>query len=104
MSENHFHSVILYSKDAKVIFEALKSSGHADLAATILEKSKRSKIDSKYVKALCLWDEDNFDMDDDPIVSRGEDGAFVMVWQWIYKEEIHPQLTNEVGNKGNIHV
>lgn len=89
MFEDHFHSVILYSKDAKAIHDALVSSGHTDLAATIIKKSKRSKSDRKYVDALCLWDEDAFDLDDDPIVSRGEDGAFVMVWQWVYKDEIH---------------
>lgn len=30
----------------------------------------------------CVWDHD-----DEPIVSRGDDGAYVQVWRWISNEE-----------------
>lgn len=96
MSENYFHPVILYSEDTKAIHDALVTSGHSDLALKISKKSKRSKIDLKYMGALRLWDEGRFDVDDEPIVSRGEDGAYVMVWQWIYKEEIRNKTKESI--------
>jgi len=89
MSENHFHPVILYSEDAKAVHDALVSCGHSDLALKIAKKAKRSKTDWKYINALRLWNEGSFDVDDEPVVSKGDDdGAYVMVWQWIYRDAI----------------
>jgi hypothetical protein len=88
MSQNHFHPVVLYSEDAKQVYDALVSSGHNDLALKIATKAKRTKTDKKYADAVRLWDEGDFDIDDEPVVSRGEDGAYVIVWQWIYKNAI----------------
>ena len=96
MSENHFHPVILYSADTKAVHDALFASGYSDLALKIAEKSKRSKTDLKYTGALRLWDEGRFDVDDEPIVSKGEDGAYVMVWQWIYKEEMRQKINESI--------
>lgn len=96
MSENYFHPVILYSEDAKAVHDALLAAGHFDLALKIAKKSKRSKTDLKYTSALRLWDEGRFDVDDEPVVSRGEDGAYVMVWQWIYNEEIRKRVLQPI--------
>jgi len=96
MSANHFHPVILYSEEAKAVHDALVFCGHSDLALEIAKKSKRSKTDQKYINALRLRDEGTVDVDDDPVVSRGEDGAYVMVWQWIHKEEIRKSTKEAV--------
>ncbi len=88
MSETHFHPVILYSEDAKTIHDALVASGYHDLALKILKKSKRSQTDLRYISTLRLWDGETFDIDDEPVVARGRDGAYVMVWQWIYRKDI----------------
>lgn len=88
MSQNDFHPIVLYSEDVKSIYNALVFSGSNELALEIAKKSKRTKADKRYVAAVKLWDDGAFDIDDDPVVSRGEDGAYVLVWQWVNKNEI----------------
>lgn len=88
MPTQEFHPVVLYSEDTQRIYEALVLSGNEELASKVEQKSKRTKMDKKYVSALRLFDQSLFDVDDSPVVSKGKDGAYVMVWQWISKDEI----------------
>lgn len=88
MANKEFHPVVLYSEDAQRIYEALVLSGNEELALKVGRKSKRTKLDKKYVSALNLYDEGTFNVDDNPVVSKGKDGAYVMVWQWISRDEI----------------
>lgn len=88
MSENSFHPVVLYCEDLKQIHDALVSSGHNDLAVRIATKAKRTKIDKKYADAIRLWEDGTFDVDDEPVISKGDDCAYVMVWRWLSKNEI----------------
>jgi hypothetical protein len=83
---NHFAPVILYSEDAKAVHDALISSGHLELANIISERAQRTDSDRRYANALELPEEGTFEMDDTPVVSSSEDGAFVMVWQWVDAE------------------
>lgn len=91
MPQQKFHPVFLSPDDSEAIFLALTKSGHNELAHKIADKARRSKMDRKYAAAVGIWDEGTFDIDDDPVVSQGEGGAFVMVWQWVDKDEISCQ-------------
>lgn len=91
-----FHPVLLYSADTTAVHAALLSSGYYDLAKKIAEKSKRSKTDRKYIDAIKLWDDATFDIDDEPVVSRGEEGAYVMVWQWVDENETRSRTASLV--------
>ena len=82
-----FSSVVLYSDDAKAIHDALLASGHDALAAMIATKALRSKTDRRFIAALPRLDDSDFDVDDEPVVSVSEDGAYVMVWRWVTNEE-----------------
>jgi hypothetical protein len=43
--------------------------------------------DSPFVKAAPSLDENDFDYDDNPLVSEGDDGAYVNVWVWVSNED-----------------
>jgi len=93
MSDSHFHPIILYSEESKALHDALVSSGYGDLASNIARKAMRSTTDRKYIDALQLWDGETFNVDDQPVVSISEDGAHVMIWQWISRQELDSDFT-----------
>jgi hypothetical protein len=86
MSQITFHPAYLSGSDAEKIHRVLVESGHTDLADVISEKSQRTDSDRRYANALELLEDGTFEMDDTPVVSSSEDGAFVMVWQWVDAE------------------
>ena len=83
MPKNQFESAILYSSEAEEVYKALKKSGHTELATRIREKTRRSKRDRKFIENLGYLSEDEFDVDDCPVVSQCDEGAYVMVWRWV---------------------
>lgn len=90
-----YSPIILYKEDIQSIIDVLLSSGHHALAGRIDAKAHRSKTDSQYIAALPSLADDDFDVDDEPVVAAGEEGAYVMVWHWITNEQagIHaPQV------------
>jgi hypothetical protein len=87
MKTSEMHSVLLHQEEVIAIHEALVSSGHHQLANLLAKKTIRSRMDKRYAAALPMGD-DGFSIDSDPIVSSSEDGAFVMVWQWVDQSEI----------------
>ena len=87
MPKNQFESAILYSSEAEEVYKALKKSGHTELATRIREKTRRSKRDRKFIENLGYLSEDEFDVDDCPVVSSSDDGAYVMVWKWVSNEK-----------------
>lgn len=91
---DHFSPVLLYSDHAKAVHDALISSGHLELAEIISERAQRTESDRRYANALELLEEWTFEMDDTPVVSSSEDGAFVMVWQWVDKDEIRELIAS----------
>jgi hypothetical protein len=38
--------------------------------------------------AISHGSDDEFDHDDEPVVAQSAAGAYVMVWRWVYKDEI----------------
>lgn len=90
--QSHFAPVILYSEDAKAVHDALLASGHTELADKIREKATRSRLDRLYAEHVTLGSDDEFDHDDEPIVSQGAAGAYVQVWRWVYKDDIRETL------------
>jgi hypothetical protein len=87
MNDTTFLPALLLASEVESIHAALTASGHGELAELVKGKGSRSDSDRRYSDAIELWDEGTFDIDDEPIVSEGEDGAYVMVWQWVYKCE-----------------
>jgi hypothetical protein len=93
MSESpHFAPVILYPDDAKAVHDALIASGHTNLAQMIRQKANRSRLDRLYAEHVTLGSNNEFDHDDDPVVSQGASGAYVQVWRWVCKDEVRETL------------
>ena len=90
--ESHFAAVILYSEDAQAVHDALLASGHTVLAEKIRTKANRSRLDRMYAEHVTFGSDDECDHDDEPIISQGATGAYVQVWRWVYKDEIHQTL------------
>lgn len=88
LSPEKYCSVFLAPEDAEEICHALSISGHHELAEKIATKAMRSEIQRHYASEIRLLDQGTFDIDDHPVVSEGKDGAYVMVWQWIAKDEL----------------
>ena len=100
MSEkSHFAPVILYSEDAKAVHDALLASGHTDLAEKIRDKANRSRLDRLYAEHVYLGNDGEFDIDDEPVISQGANGAYVQVWHWVYKDDIRETLRNRKSPK-----
>ncbi len=89
---NHFAPVILNSEDAKAVHDALLASGYSALAQNIRLKANRSRLDKMYAEHVVCVSDDEFDHDDEPVISQGASGAYVMVWRWVYKDEIRQTL------------
>lgn len=94
MTNSHkpFAPVILYAEYANAVHDALIASGHTQLAQSIRQKATRSRLDRMYAEHVALGSDDEFDHDDEPIVSQGATGAYVQVWRWVYKDEIRQTL------------
>ena len=86
MSDITFHPAYLSGSEAEKIHRALVKSGHTDLADIMSERSQRTDTDCRDANALELLEEGSFEVDDEPVVSASEDGAFVMVWKWVDAE------------------
>ncbi|PZM08840.1 hypothetical protein [Rhizobium tubonense] len=54
-----------------LLADKLKKEPHADTAA--------------FVRAVAT--DDDLEVDDDAVISRGDDGAFVMSWSWISNQQ-----------------
>lgn len=91
---NHYAPVILYSEDIKEVYLALLSAGRVELAQKILRKSNRSRLDEMYIEHAVADHSDDFNHDEEPVVSQCSNGAFVMLWKWVYKDEIRQALKN----------
>jgi hypothetical protein len=91
-SPSPFAPVILYSEDAEAVHDALVASGHTDLARKIRLKANRSRLDKMYAEHVVCGSDDEFDHDDEPVISQGASGAYVMVWRWVSKDDIRETL------------
>jgi hypothetical protein len=82
------HRSILAPELKTDIHAALTAAGREDLAARLtwcgMEDPEadefRRKAHEFYMSSL---DENDWDEDDDPLVSLGDDGAYVALWRWI---------------------
>lgn len=83
MNPDDFNPVFLSGSEAVALHRALYANGHSELAALISQKAQRTESDRKYAASLQSFDDDVFEIDDAPVVSSSESGAFVMVWQWV---------------------
>jgi hypothetical protein len=93
-----FHPVILFEGDLKPIYHALLAAGRKDLAALIEEKTARSESDRCYIAAAPTLDDNDFNYDSMPIVSEGDEGAYVSCWVWVSKERATEVADDAVEN------
>ena len=73
----------LSESDLQAIHDALVSSGNAVLAALFIQKEGLSPEEQNYVslaRDYCGYD---LEIDEEPLVSIGDDGAWVAAWVWI---------------------
>lgn len=83
-----YYPALLAGDEISQIHDALTASGHHDLASLLERKSSRTPRDRLYSQSLPSFDENDFDVDDDPIVSETDNGAYVMTWRWVAKEDL----------------
>jgi hypothetical protein len=69
--------------DKNEIDQILKSIQEGPLAAKL---SKPADPDTEAFAAAVKTD-DELEVDPDTIISRGDDGAFVMSWTWVYNAQ-----------------
>lgn len=82
------HRMIIAADLATSIHAALTEAGRPDMAQQI-EWCGMEDPAYDYYRAQAgelILDENVFDTDDDPLVSSGDDGAYVAVWHWIPAE------------------
>jgi hypothetical protein len=65
----------------------LLSSGHEELANMLATKAQRTRIEFQFIEALPRLDGNVFSVDEQPVVSVSENGAYVMVWHWVPNED-----------------
>jgi len=82
--------VLLDASQVASIHQALIINGNIDLANLIASKAIISKKNERFVSAVRSSLNDDFEMDEDPIVSPSEEGAFVMVWRWVGVSDVVP--------------
>lgn len=88
MNANPFHTAYLHPEEVLAIHEALHSVGHEEIARLLASKARRTYVEKRYAAAVQLGDEDAFSLDEAPVVSVSESGAYVMVWRWVDQNEI----------------
>lgn len=88
MKTSEMHSALLKPAEVIAFHDALVSAGFDRLADLLAEKATRSEMDQRYAAAIPLGEVDGYSRDSDAIVSSSEDGAFVMVWQWVDHSEV----------------
>ena len=88
-----FHTAYLHQEEVLAIHDALVFAGHEELAGLLGSKATRTEVEKQYAAAIQLGDENVFSMDDSPIVSASEEGAYVMVWQWMDQSAVFQETT-----------
>jgi DNA-binding LacI/PurR family transcriptional regulator len=88
MNANPFHTAYLQPEEVLAIHQALLSAGHEEIAGLLANKARRTYVEKRYAAAVQLGDEDSFSLDEAPVVSASESGAYVMVWRWVDQNEI----------------
>jgi hypothetical protein len=48
-----------------------------------------------YAEHVKVGSDDEFDHDDEPVISQGAGGAYVQVWRWVYKDEIRETIRHQ---------
>ena len=67
------------------IYSVLSAAGEHRIADLLKTKGARSERELSYIDRLPNLDENEFDVDDVPVVAVCDGGAYVMVWRWIHE-------------------
>ncbi|MFM2197084.1 MAG: hypothetical protein RLZZ505_516 [Verrucomicrobiota bacterium] len=82
MNSRQIHASLSES-DLEAIHKALISSGNADLAALFIQKEDLSPEAEKYVSLARKSRDYDLEIEEAPLVSIGDDGAWVAAWVWV---------------------
>ena len=77
---------MIYGDELKSIYDALVASSNESLATMLSAKALRTPVDRQFIEALPQLDENEFAVDEQPVVSISQNGAYVMVWHWVSNE------------------
>lgn len=91
--------VLLDALQVASIHQALIITGNIDLANLIASKAIVSKENERFVSAVRSSLNDDFEMDENPIVSPSEEGAFVMVWRWVGISDVGGRRQNRLNKQ-----
>lgn len=82
-TQKNFGPILLDGAQAASIYHALIATGNMDLASLILLKSKLTGREGEFAAEARLALDGELEVDEVPVVSLSEDGAFVMAWYWV---------------------
>jgi hypothetical protein len=80
--------MLLDASQVESIHQALMITGNLHLANLVASKAVSSEENKRFVSAVRSTLDDDFTMDENPIVSPSDEGAFVMVWRWVSAEDV----------------
>lgn len=86
--EKIFGPILLDKKQAASIHRVLLATGNTELALLIESKAKLSGKECQFAIAARRALNGELDVDEEPVISQSEDGAFVMAWHWVNSSEI----------------
>jgi hypothetical protein len=95
MKINHkMGPVVLDRAQTESIYSALVSAGHTELAALVLSKSSLTGEEEKFATIARMELDGELEVDDEPVVSISEEGAFVMAWYWVDTSDVTMELSH----------
>ena len=91
LQSDNLHNVVVTPDLMIRILEAVGKSGNQELYDDLVERSSKTPLTDAYAEALggMNLDEGDYDFDQDPDVSPGDDpGAYVQIWAWVPDTEL----------------
>ncbi|MCX6866626.1 MAG: hypothetical protein NTV46_10495 [Verrucomicrobia bacterium] len=87
-SKRKFGRVLLDPAQAVSIHQILIATGNIELAEVISSRGRLSGNENRYVSIAREDLDEMLEIDENPIVSISDDGAYVMIWKWISSSEL----------------
>lgn len=82
------YPVYLNATLSREVHAALLNNGHRNLAQKIEEQVSCSRAHVHYAENLCRFSGEDLDLDDEPVIAPGEDGAYVLHWHWVRTSDL----------------
>lgn len=93
-TNNNLGPVLLDGKQAACVYDSLVATGNNELASLIFSKSRLSGREQEFASFARLSLAGNLEVDELPVVSISEAGAFVMAWFWVDSSDVSQECVN----------